>query len=181
VEAGRIRLDATIGDYLPDYPEPGRRVTIHQLLNHTSGIPSYTGLGPEFWEKSRLDLTHEQMLELFAADSLEFEPGSSWAYNNSGYYLLGMIIEAVTGESYAQHVARTQFEPLGLTQTMYCDERAIVPHRADGYQLDRGGVVNAEPLSMNPPGAAGALCSTARDLVRWNRRLAAGDVVRPAS
>ncbi len=181
VEQGRIRLDATIGDYLPDYPEPGRGVTIHQLLNHTSGIPSYTGMGPAFWEKSRLDLTHEQMLELFAQDSLEFEPGTRWAYNNSGYYLLGMIIEAVTGESYAQHLARTQFQPLGLTQTMYCDERAIVPHRAEGYQLDRGSVVNAAPLSMNPPGAAGALCSTARDLVHWSTRLAAGGVVQPAS
>lgn len=181
VEEGRIRLDATIGDYLPDYPGPGRRVTIHQLLNHTSGIPSYTGLGPAFWEKSRLDLTHAQMLELFAQDSLEFEPGTRWAYNNSGYYLLGMIIEAVTGASYGEHLARTQFQPLGLTQTMYCDERAIVPHRAEGYQLDRGGVVNAEPLSMNPPGAAGALCSTTRDLVRWSAKLAAGDVVRPAS
>src|SRR5690606_28579069 len=65
VEEGKISLDATIADYLPDYPEPGRNVTIHQLLNHTSGIPSYTGMGERFWDRSRLDLTHEQMLELF--------------------------------------------------------------------------------------------------------------------
>jgi CubicO group peptidase (beta-lactamase class C family) len=177
VEQGRVGLDAPLSEYLPDYAGPGRRVTVHQLLNHTSGIPSYTGLGERFWTRSRLDLTHEQMLELFAADSLEFEPGSRWAYNNSGYYLLGMLIEKVTGESYAAHLSNTQFGPLGLSQTLYCDEAPIVPHRAEGYDLVDGRIVNAAPLSMRPPGAAGALCSTPRDLVRWTRALAGGRVV----
>lgn len=177
VEEGRVRLDAPLSEYLPDYAGPGRRVTVHQLLNHTSGIPSYTGLGERFWTRSRLDLTDEQMLEMFAGDSLEFEPGSRWAYNNSGYYLLGMLIEKVTGESYAEHVNRTQFGPLGLSQTLYCDEAPIVPHRAEGYDLADGRIVNAAPLSMRLPGAAGALCSTPRDLVRWTRALAGGRVV----
>lgn len=177
VEEGRVRLDARLSEYLPGYAGPGRRVTIHQLLNHTSGIPSYTGLGERFWTRSRLDLTDDQMLELFAGDSLEFEPGSRWAYNNSGYYLLGMLIEKVTGESYAEHLNRTQFGPLGLSQTLYCDEAPIVPHRAEGYDLDDGRIVNAAPLSMRLPGAAGALCSTPRDLVRWTRALAGGHVV----
>jgi len=181
VEEGRLRLDATIDDYLPGYDGPGRDVTVHQLLNHTSGIPSYTGLGEEFWEKSRLDLTHEQMLEMFEDDPLEFMPGAGWSYNNSGYYLLGMIIEAVTDESYKDHLTRTQWQPLGLEQTSYCRHTEIIPHRAEGYAVDAGVVVNAPPLSMNPPGAAGALCSTPRDLVHWNDALVSGDVVSDAS
>ncbi len=181
VEEGRIRLDATIADYLPQYDGPGRGVTIHQLLNHTSGIPSYTGLGEAFWEKSRLHLTHEQMLEMFEDDPLEFMPGTSWSYNNSGYYLLGMVIEAVTGESYEEYLARTQWQPLGLEQTSYCRQAEIIPHRAEGYAVEAGVVINAPPLSMNLPGAAGALCSTPRDLVRWNDALTSGDVVNAPS
>ena len=181
VEEGRIRLDATIADYLPQYDGSGRGVTIHQLLNHTSGIPSYTGLGEAFWEKSRLDLTHEQMLEMFEDDPLEFMPGTSWSYNNSGYYLLGMVIEAVTGESYEEYLARTQWQPLGLEQTSYCRQAEIIPHRAEGYAVEAGVVINAPPLSMNLPGAAGALCSTPRDLVRWNDALTSGDVVNAPS
>ncbi|HEX6308647.1 MAG TPA: serine hydrolase [Longimicrobiales bacterium] len=181
VDQGRIRLDAPLSEYLPDYPGPGARVTIHHLLNHTSGIPSYTGMGPDFWNRSRLDLTHEEMLDLFARDSLEFEPGSRWEYNNSGYYLLGVLIEKVTGQPYDQHVRGALFEPLGLAQTMYCHQAPIIPHRVQGYARDAGTLVNAAPLSMNPPGAAGALCSTARDLIRWTDALMAGRVVSTES
>lgn len=181
VEQGKIRLDATLADYLPDYTGPGRRVTIHQLLNHTSGIPSYTGLGQRFWDRSRLDLTHDQMFELFAGDSLQFEPGSRFLYNNSGYYLLGVVLEKVTGEPYAEHLRRALFEPLGLTQTMYCHQRDIIPYRAQGYEVQNGNLFNAAPMSMNQPFAAGSLCSTPRDLVRWTRALHAGRVVSPQS
>ena len=181
VEEGKISLDATIADYLPDYPEPGRNVTIHQLLNHTSGIPSYTGMGERFWDRSRLDLTHEQMLELFASDSLEFASGSQWAYNNSGYYLLGVILEKVVGKPYEEHLDSTQWDALGLDQTSYCRQREVIPHRAEGYDSEDGELIHAAPLSMNPPGAAGALCSTARDLVHWAHALASGRVVSDAS
>jgi D-alanyl-D-alanine carboxypeptidase len=181
VEDGKIRLDGTLGDYLPEYAGAGKRATMHQLLNHTSGIVPYTGVGPKFWDQSRLDLTHAQMLELFAKDSLQFEPGSRMVYNNSGYYLLGMIIEKVTGKSYAEHLRATEWQPLGLTQTMYCGQREIIPHRAQGYEVANGTVVNAAPLSMNLPFAAGALCSTPRDLVKWTRALHGGRVVSPAS
>ncbi|MEO5511414.1 MAG: serine hydrolase domain-containing protein [Longimicrobiales bacterium] len=182
VEQGRIRLDATIGDYLSDYAGPGRRVTIHQLLNHTSGIPSYTSLGDKFWPvNSRLDLTHAQMLALFAGDSLQFEPGSKFAYNNSGYYLLGMIIEKVTGQSYAEHVRSALAQPLELGTLRYCEDKSVIMNRVDGYERDGATVVNAAPLSMNAPFAAGSLCSNARDLVRWNSALVAGRVVSAAS
>jgi CubicO group peptidase (beta-lactamase class C family) len=181
VEQNKVRLDAPLSTYLPEYAGPGRNVTVHHLLNHTSGIPSYTGLGTRWTSQMSMSVPHEQMLAFFAADSLEFQPGDKFAYNNSGYYLLGMIIERVSGEPYAQHVRRALTAPLGLASTLYCTERPIVRHRAAGYALRGDTLVNDEPFAMDQAFAAGALCSTPRDLVRWARALSGGQVVTAAS
>lgn len=179
VEQGKIGLDDQITKYLPDYPTQGNTVTIRHLLTHTSGIKSYTGLGPKFWnESSRLDLTDDQMMALFKNEPFDFKPGEKYLYNNSAFYLLGVIIEKVTGQPYRKYVAEKIFAPLGLSNTSYCDDRAIVPHRAAGYDVVSGRVLNAVPLSLNTPGAAGALCSTVLDLVRWQQ---AFDAARPIS
>lgn len=181
VEQNKVRLDAPLSAYLPEYTGPGRNVTVHHLLNHTSGIPSYTGLGARWTSQMSMSVPHERMLAFFAADSLEFRPGEKFAYNNSGYYLLGMIVERVTGEPYAQHVHRALAAPLGLGSTLYCAERRIVPHRAAGYALQADTLVNDEPFAIDQAFAAGALCSTPRDLVRWTRALSGGRVVSAAS
>ena len=181
VQEGKIRLDATIADYLPDYQGAARAVTIHQLLTHTGGIPNYTSFGPRFWDRSRLDLTHAEMIALWAADSLRFAPGSRMEYSNSGYYMLGVILEKVTGQPYGDYLRTTQWQPIGLTQTYYCGQREIIPHRAQGYDVQGGVAYNTRPISMNTPGAAGALCSTPRDLVKWTRALVSGRVVTPES
>ena len=181
VEAGRLDLEGTVGDYLPEYEGPAVRVTLHQLLTHTGGVPNYTDLGARLARPSRLDQTHEEMVALWAAEPLAFEPGSGWAYSNSGYYLLGMIIERVTGSSYADHMRRELWDPLGLDQTYYCAQRDIIPHRAQAYGLRNGELFNAPPFSMSMPFASGALCSTPRDLVRWTRALHGGRVVSPES
>jgi len=181
VEAGRIGLDDSLAKYLPDYPAAtANRVRVRNLLNHTSGIPSYTGIR-RFWQLSRLDLPADSIVALFKDLPLEFEPGTRWRYDNSGYYLLGLILERVTGERYADHLRRTIFEPLALAGTRYCDTGPVISHRAQGYGLDSGRVVNAEPIGMGPPFAAGALCSTAGDLVRWEQALMGGQVVSAAS
>lgn len=181
VEEGKLNLDDEFTKYLPDYPTNGHRITIRHLLTHTSGIKSYTGLGPRWLEKVRLDLTHEELVALFRDEPLDFEPGAKYLYNNSGYYLLGMIIEQLTGQSYADYLAETFFRPLGLEATSYCDDTALVKHRARGYAQGGDGLVNAAPMSMTQPFAAGALCSTALDLVRWQEALAGGAVVSEAS
>ena len=181
VEQGKLRLDGNVGDYLPDYSGPARRVTLHQLLTHTAGVPNYTSMGARFASQSRLDLTHEQMLAIWGGDSLVFTPGTRWEYSNSGYYLLGMIIEKVSGETYAQHLRRTQWEPLGLTQTTYCSLRDIIPYRARSYGVQNGVLFNAPPMGVNTAFAAGGLCSTPRDLVRWTRALHGGQVVSAES
>jgi CubicO group peptidase (beta-lactamase class C family) len=170
VEQGKIRLDDEITKYLPDYPTQGHKVTIRHLLTHTSGIKSYTGLGPKFWaESSRLDLSNDQMLALFKDQPFDFNPGDRYQYNNSAFFLLGVIIEKVSGLPYPQYLRERIFDPLGLEATNYCDDRAIVPHRASGYEVDNGKLLNAAPISMKTPGAAGAICSTVLDLIRWQR------------
>lgn len=177
VEEGKLSLDDDVTKHLPTYPTHGRRILIRHLLNHTSGIPSYTDVGAKWFRTIRLDLPHDSLLAIVQNDSLMFEPGSYMYYNNTGYYLLGVIVEKVTGKKYGDYLAETIFRPLGLNGTMYCDVQPIIPHRADGYELEGTRLVNAEYLSMNQPFAAGALCSTVGDLVKWTRALASGQVV----
>ncbi|MGI9625594.1 MAG: serine hydrolase domain-containing protein [Longimicrobiales bacterium] len=227
VEQGKIGLHDPITRFLPDYPTQGNEVTIHHLLTHTSGIASYTDMGAAFWDKSRLDLTHEEMVELFGGQAFDFAPGEQWKYNNSGYYLLGMIVEvaaappvismdhdserterlgpqpdlgttvgpftgapvlaasreaqAVDPVPFAEYLETHIFGPLGMTGSSYCDETEIVPHRAEGYEREGGQLVNDQPLSMNLPGAAGALCSTVLDLLRWQRALDSNALISAAS
>jgi D-alanyl-D-alanine carboxypeptidase len=181
VEQGKIGLDDDMTKYLPDFPTHGRRVLIRHLLNHTSGIPSYTDIGPRWGRTIRLDLPHDSLLAIVKNDSLMFDPGTHFYYNNTGYYLLGVIIEKVTGQKYGDYLAQTFFKPLGMSGSMYCDVRPIIRNRADGYEVQNGQLVNSDYLSMNQPFAAGSLCSTVGDLVKWTNALASGKVVAAAS
>jgi CubicO group peptidase (beta-lactamase class C family) len=171
-----VRLDAPIQEYV-DFPTGDYVVTVEHLLHHTSGIKSYTGLG-EVWERTiPLDITHPEMFALLAGLPFDFAPGEEWRYNNSGYYLLGVIIENVTGSTYPEFVEQTLAAPLGLERTTYCDERRLVPGRAEGYELEDGALFNDAPLSMTHPFAAGSMCSTVLDLLRWQAALESGQVV----
>lgn len=181
VEQGRIELDDPVSEYLPGLASWAGEVTIHQLLNHTSGVKSYTSLGPTWMEIMPLDRTHEQMVALFRDAPTDFAPGEQWRYNNSGYYLLGMIIEKVTGQSYAEYLEEEFYGPLGLDATVYCSEGPLIPNRAEGYVVQDGEFRNDAPISMTQPYSAGSLCSTVGDLARWARALARGEVVSPAS
>jgi D-alanyl-D-alanine carboxypeptidase len=182
VEQGKVSLDDSIGKHLPSIPAGWRAVPVRQLLNHTSGIPSYTSAGPRWASRMRLDLPHDSLLGIIATDSMDFASGSQWRYNNTGYYLLGMLIERVAGRSYAEVVRDQLATPLGLRATMYCDTKPIIKRRAQGYQVGPDDkLINADPISMMQPFSAGALCSTVGDLVAWQRALAAGRVAKPAS
>jgi D-alanyl-D-alanine carboxypeptidase len=180
VEEGKVSLDADIRDYLPSLQTHGRKVLIRHLLNHTSGIPSYTDVGPAFGRKITLDLPHDSLLAIVKDMNLMFAPGSGFYYNNTGYYVLGMLIEKVSGMSYRDYVESRLAKPLGMDGTLYCDTRRIIPHRSEGYER-QAELVNAAYMSMNLPGAAGALCSTIGDLVAWNRELFSGRIVSRGS
>lgn len=180
VEEGKLDLSADLRDYLPDYDTRGFEVPVERLLNHTSGIKGYTEM-PEFWERSRLDLGHEAMLELFSEPPFEFEPGDRYQYNNSGYYLLGVLIERLSGMSYTGFLEARIFGPLGLERTHYLRNGPLVPGRAEGYEVgEDGGFVNDEPLSMELPYAAGSLGASVVDLLAWQRALASGQAVSSA-
>lgn len=180
VEQGKVALDDDFTRYVK-FDTHGRTVTVRQLLNHTSGIKSYTSVGERWRRRWREDMVPDTIVALVTNDSLDFEPGTGWSYNNSGYVLLGMLIEKVSGKPYAKYVEDEFFRPLGLTSTYYCETRPLIKRRARGYERGPNGFVNAEYLSMSQPYAAGSLCSTTVDLVKWNDALARGRVVRPES
>jgi CubicO group peptidase (beta-lactamase class C family) len=181
VDQGRIDLEASVSDYLPDFPLQGHDVRVHHLLTHTSGIVNYTGLGETFWSQSTLDLTHDEMVAIFANEPFDFAPGEDYLYTNSGFYLLGMIVERVSGVPYDEYLDQHVFGPLGMRGSSYCHEDRIIPRRAEGYSQRDGQLVNDAYISMNTPGAAGALCSTAPDLLTWSLALREGRVVSEAS
>jgi D-alanyl-D-alanine carboxypeptidase len=126
-------------------------------------------------------MSPDTIVGLVRDDTLDFRPGTQWRYNNTGYVLLGMIIERVSGKAYATFLEDEFYKPLGLSQTYYCSQTPIIKHRAQGYERPARQLVNAEYLSMTQPFSAGALCSTVGDLVAWQRALVGGRVVRPGS
>jgi CubicO group peptidase (beta-lactamase class C family) len=180
VEAGKLSLDDELTKFLPDYPTQDHKVTVRHLLNHTSGIKSYTNV-PGFRARMRQDFSHDQLLDVFKKEPFEFAPGEKWNYNNSGYYLLGLIIEKASGQSYADYLQEHIFRPLAMSATRYGDTRPLIRHRAMGYRLEKEQLVNDDPLSMTAPFAAGALVSSVLDLVKWHLALEAGQFISPAS
>ncbi|RYZ44273.1 MAG: serine hydrolase [Myxococcaceae bacterium] len=181
VAEGKLHLDDPLVKLLPDYrQDTGARVTLTHLLNHTSGIPSYTS-APGFFEKvSRNPYKVADFVKQFASGDLEFEPGSKFAYNNSGYFLLGAIIERTTGKTYAQAVQERIFDKLGMKSSGYDVYATVLPKRASGYELKPEGYINAPYLDMSIPYAAGSLYSTVEDLYLWDRALYT-DTLLPAA
>jgi len=172
VEQGKIKLDGKLIDYLPDYrPDTGTRVTIHNLLSHTSGIPNYTAL-PDFFENvSRNPFKVDDFVRKYASGDLQFEPGTKFTYSNSGYFLLGAIIEKVTGKSYEQVLRENIFEPVGMKNSGFDHWNAIIGKRATGYSKTPRGYETAPYLDMSIPYAAGSLYSTVEDLFLWDQAL----------
>jgi CubicO group peptidase (beta-lactamase class C family) len=182
VDQGKVKLDAKVSEYLPAYRKDiGDKVTVHQLLNHTSGIPSYTSLPGFFNDVSRNPYTVDEFVKKYASNNLEFEPGSKFSYNNSGYFLLGAIIEKVTGQTYEQALKERILDPLGMKNTGYDHHANILEKRASGYQKVPTGYVNAPYLDMSIPYAAGSLYSTVEDLYLWDQALYTDKVVSAAS
>jgi D-alanyl-D-alanine carboxypeptidase len=179
-EEGRLSLDDSLTKWLPDFPTGGRRVTLGQLLTHTSGIHSYTDM-PAWQDHMREDWTLQQLEDFFRQEPFDFEPGTKWHYDNSGYILLGAVLEKATGKTYADLLDDMIFRPLGMKDTRYGSDAPIIPGRVAGYQKLGEQIVNARFLSMTQPFAAGALVSTVDDLARWQAALDAGRVLRPES
>ena len=179
MEDGKLTLDDPLSKFLPNYPS-GDKITLRHLLNHTSGIVSFTDL-PEHRSGMRRDLEHEEVLALFKDKEPHFQPGEKFRYCNSGYYLLGMIIEIVSEKKYEEFLQERIFDPLNLETIVYDHHGKIIPHRARGYTIWGKRKLNAPYVSMKQPFAAGALASTAKDLVLWQRGLVSGALLKPES
>jgi D-alanyl-D-alanine carboxypeptidase len=180
VEQHRISLDDEMSKYLPGFPMQGHHVTIRQLLNHTSGIHSYTSV-PAWRPHWAEDLSPDSIVGFVKSAKFDFEPGTQWLYNNTGYVLLGMIIEKVTGQSYANYLDEQFFKPLHLKRTGYCPNHPPDTTYALGYSMRNGQIVPAAYLSLTHPFSAGAICSTVHDYLVWQRALHNGRVVSAES
>lgn len=172
VERGRIDLQGKLSDYLPYYrKDTGSQVNVHHLLTHTSGIPSYTSIPNFFQDISRNPYPVEEFVKKYCSGDLEFEPGSRHVYNNSGYFLLGAIIEEITGKTYEDVLREKIFQPLGMENSGYDRHGPIIPNRASGYANAFDGYTNAPYLDMSLPYSAGSLYSTVEDLYLWDQAL----------
>lgn len=170
-ERGKLDVNDSICKYLERCPAAWQPVTIRHLLTHTSGIPSYTSF-PGFFEKNSVEpYTSAGLVDLFRDKPLDFPPGEKFSYSNSGYHLLGLIIEKTSGKSYAEFLRENIFAPLGMNHTGYDDSRALVMNRANGYRWLGKTFVNAAYLNMAIPYSAGALYSTTEDLLLWDQSL----------
>ncbi len=172
VEEGKLKLDVPITTYLPEYPKAsGDKITLHHLLTHSSGIPNYTSFPKFFEETSRDPYTPTDFTSLFKDMELEFVPGEKFAYSNSGYFLLGVIIEKVTSKSYEKNLQEKIFQPLNMNDTGFDNHDVILKNRASGYEKNGDSYSNAPYLDMSIPYAAGSLYSTVEDLYLWDRAL----------
>lgn len=177
-EEGELSLDDRMGDFLPNYPAAVRRITIRDLLSHTSGL-SDAAVIPIF-EEGGVGYTRERIIDLVASQPLDFEPGTGHSYSNVGFIIAGMVIEEAAGTTYGDYVTDEILEPLGLEQTRFCpDEQPADARWAHGYDPQHGNwsralrlgrasaLVDPAPINMELVSSAGGLCSTVTDLARW--------------
>jgi CubicO group peptidase (beta-lactamase class C family) len=179
VEQGKLKLDVPISAYLPDYPKKnGDVITLHHLLTHSSGIPNMTSFPGFDKDISRNSYTPIQLVKLFADSTLQFKPGEKYSYSNSGYILLGYIIEKVTGKTYEQVLQENIFTPLQMNNTGYDHHETLLKNRAGGYEKKGWHYVNADFIDMSVPYAAGSLYSTVEDLYLWDQALYGNQLLR---
>jgi CubicO group peptidase (beta-lactamase class C family) len=179
-ERGQIDLGHVVKRYLPDAPATWDKITILHLLTHTSGIANYTGL-PEFAKLMPFAITPQEILGLVRDRPTDFEAGERFSYSNSGYVLLGHLIEKISGRRYGEFVQENIFTPLGMTDSGYDSNEAIIERRAAGYSLGATGFANADYIHMSVPHAAGSLYSTTEGLFKWQTGLYGGRLLTAAS
>lgn len=179
-ERGKLSVSDPICKYIDNCPAAWSEVTVHHLLSHTGGIPNFTSF-PDYMPKMMMPVTTQEMIARFRDKPLDFKPGEKWSYSNSGYFLLGAIIEKVSGESYETFLRKNIFDPLKMTATGYDHFETILKNRATGYSLTMGKMVNSAFLDMTQPYSAGSLYSTVEDLFAWNEALYSGRVLAAKS
>ena len=179
-ERGKLKVEEPVKKYLPDAPAAWDKITVFHVLTHTSGIPSFTNF-PDYASLRPFSTTAEKLVAHFRDRALEFEPGEKYNYSNSGYVLLGHLIEKISGESYEAFLQKNIFTPLGMKDSGYDSNSAVIARRAAGYSPGPNGPVNAGFIDMSVPHGAGALYSTTEDLLQWEQGLFGGKLLSAAS
>ena len=169
LEQGKLNLDDEITKFIPDYPTQGKTIKVHHLLNHTSGIKSYTSM-QSFMKLARNDMSPSELIDVFKNEPMDFDPGEKYLYNNSAYIILGYIIEKLSGQTYADFVENNIFKKIDMNSSHYGSMTKLIENRASGYQK-RDGYVNADYLSLTLPYAGGSLMSNVDDMLKWQQAI----------
>lgn len=178
-EEGKLSINDHVKKYIPTYPN-GENITILHLLNHTSGVKSYTNI-PNLESFAKDDKTPMEIIAFFQSQPIDFEPGEQWRYNNSGYIVLGHIIEEISGMSYEDFVQKRIFDKLGMKNSYYGNKSRIIKNRASGYQPTQDGIKNADRISMTIPYAAGSLMSCVDDMLLWSNAIHNNTLIKASS
>lgn len=168
-EQGELDITHAVSKYIPDYPS-GDSITLHHLLTHTSGIKDFTKM-KTLRDIAQKEMTPKMMVDFFKNEPVDFKPGEKFDYNNSGYVLLGYIIELVSGGTYEDFIKKHIFQKAGMSQSYYATDRQIITKRAYGYQKKESGYVNKTVINFSVPFASGALMSTVDDMLKWQNAL----------
>ncbi|WP_294271255.1 serine hydrolase [uncultured Chryseobacterium sp.] len=169
---GKLSVNDPVSKYIPDYPS-GNVITIHHLLTHTSGIKDFTRM-KSLSDIAQKEMTPKQMVDFFKNETPDFKPGEKFEYNNSGYVLLGYLIELISGERYEDFIRKNIFEKADMKNSCYASDRKIIKNRAYGYHQKTDGYVNKTIINFSVPFSSGSLMSTAEDMVRWQHALNTG-------
>lgn len=179
-ERGKLKTSDPVGKYMPDAPGAWSGITLFHLLTHTSGIPNFTAF-PEYRQLERFDTPVRDVIAKFRDRPLDFTPGEKMLYSNSGYVVLGYLVEKISGQSYETFVQENIFTPLDMKDTGYDSNTRLIPQRAAGYTPAPGGLRNADFVHMSVPHGAGALYSTTHDLLLWEQGLFGGKLLSAPS
>ncbi|MGK0414486.1 MAG: CubicO group peptidase (beta-lactamase class C family), partial [Polaribacter sp.] len=179
-EQGKLNIKDKIEKYIPEYAEIEKDITIHHLLNHTSGIKNRTPVGGDGFI-SRTDMSPIELIAYFKNEPLEFKPGESFKYSNAGYILLGRIIEIVSGQPYGEFIEKNIFDKIGMSSSYYGSTKEIIKNRASGYQVEQNKFTNADYMSLTLPYSAGSILSTVEDLLKWQNALYSNSLLKQSS
>ncbi|MFK7000306.1 serine hydrolase domain-containing protein [Flavobacterium oreochromis] len=168
-EQHKLNTQDPISKYITDYPN-GNQITIHHLLTHTSGIRDLTKI-KTLKDLSQKEMTPEMLVQFFKNERIDFNPGEKFDYNNSGYVILGFIIEKISGKSYKDFIQQNLFDKIGMTQSFYANDKQIIKKRALGYHKKETGYTNKTNISYSIPLSSGALMSTTNDMLKWQNAL----------
>lgn len=177
VDQGKLKLQDEITRFIPDYPTQGNKITIEHLLTHTSGIHNFSGIqDPE--KKLAYDCSPEEVIDFFKNLPMRFVPGTNWEYSNSGYFLLGYIIEKITGKTYGEYIEENIFKPLGMNNSYFANNKKIIKNRVGAYSPGNQGYENARYLNETHIYAAGAIQTTVSDFFKWHEAVHAYKLVK---